>query len=341
MLTSFTLHSRSSPYSIAMNLLVIGGTRFVGRHLVEEALRRGHEVTLFNRGKNASVFPNVAQLHGDRDKDVSALEGKSFDAVIDTCGYIPRHLQMTAEVLKDVPLYVFISTISVYADPLPVHADENAPLAKLEQPTEEVTNETYGALKVLCENVVKEAFPNRALVVRPGFIVGPYDPTDRFSYYPYRVAKGGEMLAPPANTPMQFIDARDLAAWTIKATEQKLTGTFNIVTPADAMTFGQVLETAKAVSKVDTKITYVDDAFISAHEEAQVLPMYVPEEYHAWGRVSSQRAINAGLTFRRLEETIKDTLEWLHTRPENYEWKAGLKEEREKELLQAWHQRST
>lgn len=321
-----------------MKLLVIGGTRFVGRHLVEAALQRGHSVTLFNRGKNASVFPNVEQLHGDRDKDVSALIGKSFDAVIDTCGYIPRHLQMTAEVLQDIPLYVFISTISVYADPIPLHADENAPLATLEHPTEEVTNESYGALKVLCENVITEAFPNRALIVRPGFIVGPHDHTDRFSYYPYRVSKGGEMLAPPAKTPMQFIDARDLVLWTIKATEQKLVGTFNIVTPADSMTYEKVLETAKAISKADTKITYVDDAFIAANEEAQVLPMYVPEEHHAWEKVSSQNAINAGLTFRPLEMTIKDTLEWLHTRPDNYEWKAGLKEEQEKELLQKWHQ---
>jgi 2'-hydroxyisoflavone reductase len=320
-----------------MNLLVIGGTRFVGRHLVEAALQRGHNVTLFNRGKNASVFPNVEQIHGDRDKDVSVLKGKTFDAVIDTCGYIPRHLQMTAEVLKDVPLYAFISTISVYADPLPVHADENAPLASLEHPTEEVTNESYGALKVLCENVVKEAFPNRALIVRPGFIVGPHDHTDRFSYYPYRVSKGGEMLAPSANTPMQFIDARDLAVWTIKATEQKLTGTFNIVTSADSMTFGQVLEAAKAVSNAGTKITYVDDAFIAAHEEAQALPMYVPQEHQAWERVSSQRAVNAGLTFRPLEETIKDTLEWLQTRPDSYPWRAGLTSEKEKGLLETWH----
>jgi 2'-hydroxyisoflavone reductase len=319
-----------------MNLLVIGGTRFVGRHLVEAALQRGHNVTLFNRGKNASVFPNVEQIHGDRDKNVSALEGKSFDAVIDTCGYIPRHLQMTADVLRDVPLYVFISTISVYADPIPIHADENATLARLEQATEEVTNESYGPLKVLCENVVNDAFPNRALIVRPGFIVGPYDPTDRFSYYSYRVSKGGEMLAPPTNTPMQFIDARDLAIWTTTATEQSLTGRFNVVTPADSMTFGQVLETAKAITKAGTKFIYVDDAFIAAHEEAQGLPMYVPEEQQAWGRVSSQKAVNAGLTFRPLETTIKDTLEWLYTRPDDYQWKAGLTREKERALLELW-----
>jgi 2'-hydroxyisoflavone reductase len=322
-----------------MKLLVIGGTRFVGRHLVEAALQRGHSVTLFNRGKNANVFPNVEQIHGDRDKDVSALRNKSFDAVIDTCGYIPRHLQMMADVLQTIPLYVFISTISVYADPIPLRADEDAPLARLEQAGEEVTNESYGALKVLCENVITEAFPNRALIVRPGFIVGPHDHTDRFSYYPYRVSKGGEMLSPPANTPMQFIDARDLATWTIAATEQSLTGTFNIVTPADSITFGQVLETARAISKTDTKITYVDDAFIATNEKAQALPMYVPEEHQAWERVSSQKAIKAGLTFRPLETTIKETLEWLHTRSESYEWKAGLTEQQEKELLQEWHKK--
>jgi 2'-hydroxyisoflavone reductase len=134
-----------------MKLLIIGGTRFVGRHLVNEALRRGHELTLFNRGKNASIFPNVEQLHGDRDKDVSSLKAKPFDAVIDTCGYIPRHMQMVADVLPDVPHFIFISTISVYADPIPLHADETAPLAILKEPTEQVTNETYGALKVECE----------------------------------------------------------------------------------------------------------------------------------------------------------------------------------------------
>jgi 2'-hydroxyisoflavone reductase len=321
-----------------MRILVIGGTRFVGRHLVEEALRRGHNVTLFNRGKNSSVFPNVEQIHGDRDKDVSVLKGKMFDAVVDTCGYIPRHLQMVADVLRDVPLYVFISTISVYADPLLVYADEDAPLARLEQPTEEVTNESYGALKVLCENLVTESFA-KPLIVRPGIIVGPYDHTDRFGYWVNRASKGGEMLVPgDYSNPMQFIDARDLAAWTLHATEQTLTGTFNIVAPADSVTFGQVLETGKTVSRSTTTFTWVDEDFIAKYELAEKLPLYVPEAHQAWWRVSSQKAINAGLTFRPLETTIRETLEWLQTRPSNYEWKAGLSEQQEQTLLQTWQQ---
>jgi 2'-hydroxyisoflavone reductase len=322
-----------------MRILVIGGTRFVGRHLVEEALQRGHTVTLFNRGKNSSIFPNVESLQGDRDKDVSILKDKSFDAVIDTCGYIPRHLQMMTEVLQDIPLYIFISTISVYADPLLVHADEDAPLARLEHSTEEVTNESYGALKVSCENVVSESF-TKSLIVRPGIIVGPYDHTDRFSYWVNRAAKGGEMLAPGhPNDPVQFIDARDLARWTLEATEQHLTGIFNIVNLADSVTVGQVLETTKTLSKSEASFTWIDEAFIESQEVAGNLPLYVPEAHQAWWRVSSQKAISAGLTFRPLETTIKDTLEWLHTRPDNYEWKAGLTERQEKELLQQWRKK--
>ncbi len=326
---------------MVMKLLIIGGTRFVGRHLVDEALHGGHDVTLFNRGKNSSIFPNVTQLHGDRDKDVSVLKEKSFEAVIDTCGYIPRHLQMVADVLPDVSLYVFISTISVYADPIPLHADEDAPLAKLEEPTEEITNESYGALKVLCEKVVSESFA-KSLIVRPGIIVGPYDHTDRFSYWLHRVAKGGEMLAPgKPSDPMQFIDARDLATWTLASTERALTGVYNTVTPADNLTFGQLLETTKATTKATTTFTWVDEAFIEVQNVAGSLPLYVAEADQAWWRVSSQKAIKAGLTFTSLEQTVQDTLAYIQTLPNDYTWKAGLSDEKEKELLQAWHQKTT
>jgi 2'-hydroxyisoflavone reductase len=319
-----------------MKLLVIGGSRFVGRHLVEEALWRGHNVTLFNRGKNANVFPKVEQIHGDRDKDVSSLKGQSFDAVIDTCGYIPRHLQMVADVLLDVPLYVFISTISVYADPIPLHADENARLAKLEQPSEEVTNESYGALKVLCENVVTASFKN-SLIVRPGFIVGSEDYTDRFPYYVWRMAKGGDMLAPPKDAAVQFVDAKDLAMWTIKATEEKLTGIFNVTSQPDTITFGKVLETIKTVSEANTNFIHVDDAFAQKHELP--FPLFAGKADENWEKISVQKAVDAGLTFRPLETTIKETLEWLHTRPKTYEWKAGLSEQQEKELLEQWRKK--
>ncbi len=319
-----------------MKLLIIGGTRFVGRHLVNEALARGHELTLFNRGKNASVFPNVAQLHGDRDKDVSILKDKTFDAVIDTCGYIPRHLQMMAEVLHDISHYIFISTISVYADPIPLHADENAPLARLEQASEEVTNETYGALKVLCEEVVTKSFKH-SLIVRPGFIVGSEDYTDRFPYWVWRTSKGGDMLVPPHDAPTQFIDAKDLATWTIKATEEKLTGFFNITSQPDTMTFESVLETIKKVAKGTTSFIPVDDAFAQKHEIP--FPLFVGQADENWERIAVQKAMNSGLTFRPIEETIKETHEWLQTRPASYEWKAGLAPEKEKELLEQWHKK--
>jgi 2'-hydroxyisoflavone reductase len=316
-----------------MKLLIIGGTRFVGRHLVEEALQRGHELTLFNRGKNAGVFPNVEQLHGDRDKDVSSLEGKSFDAVIDTCGYIPRHLQMIADVLPDVPLYVFISTISVYADPIPHHADEHSPLATLQEPTEQITNESYGALKVLCEDVVTKSFKN-ALIVRPGFIVGAEDYTDRFPYYVWRTAKGGDMLAPPSEAAVQFVDAKDLVRWTLKATEEKLTGIFNVTSQPDAMTFGSVLETIKAVTKTATNFFPVDDAFVQKHEI--LFPLFAPKADENWEKISVQKALAVGLTFRSLEQTIRDTLAYVQALPKDYTWKAGLPEEKERELLQLW-----
>lgn len=318
-----------------MKLLVIGGTRFVGRHLVNEALQRGHELTLFNRGKNAGVFPDVEQLHGDRDKDVSALKGKSFDAVIDTCGYIPRHVRMVADVLPDVPLYVFISTISVYADPIPLHADENAPLATLKESTEQVTNETYGALKVLCEEVVTKSFKT-SLIVRPGFIVGSEDYTDRFPYWVYRTAKGGDMLAPPNDAALQFVDAKDLAKWTVKATEEKLTGIFNVTSPPDTMTFGSVLGTIRNVAKANTNFVSVDDGFAQKHEIP--FPLFAAKADENWEKVSVQKAVTAGLTFRSLEQTVQDTLAYVQALPKDYQWKAGLTEEKEREWLQMWRQ---
>ena len=215
-----------------MKLLVIGGTRFVGRALIEEALKQGMEVTMFNRGKsNPEIFPDVEKLVGDRDDDLEALKGRKWDAVVDTCGYIPRHVKMTAELLKDnIEHYTFISTISVYPFPIPEDGvDEEGELARMDDPTvEEINGETYGALKVLCEEAIDEIMDGRATHIRAGLIIGPHDPTDRFTYWPVRVAEGGEMLAPGDPTvPMQYIDARDLAKWTLHCTVNKLTGAYN------------------------------------------------------------------------------------------------------------------
>ena len=215
-----------------MKLLIIGGTRFVGRHLVAAALERGHEVTLFNRGTQSSPFADVETIAGDRNKDLDKLQGRRWDAVIDTCGYLPRNVKSTAEILSgSAERYVFISSQSAYADVSVPGVTETAPLRSLtsEQLDRAYAIDTagqpsyaelYGGLKALCEQVVEEGMPNRVLIVRPGLIIGPYDYTDRFTYWIVRVARGGEVLAPgrPAR-PVQFIDARDLAAWIVLMTE--------------------------------------------------------------------------------------------------------------------------
>ena len=326
-----------------MNLLVLGGTQFVGRHIVAEAQARGHTVTLFNRGTHKDVFPGLEQLIGDRNEDLSALDGRSWDAVIDTCGYVPRQLELATRALKNsVGRYIFISTISVYADLSKPDTDEDAPLASLDDPTtEEVTGETYGGLKVLCEKVVREAFPNRQIILRPGIVAGPYDPTDRFTYWPERVARGGDMLAPGrADAPLQFIDARDLAVFTLDTLSAKATGTYNIVAPAGSFTFGELLETSRQVSHADTRATWVSDDFLKAQGfelGASELPFWTPPVADARQLVSSAKAVTAGLEIRPLADTVRDTLAWNETRPRETERKAGLTPEREAELLQAWH----
>ena len=325
-----------------MNLLVLGGTQFVGRHIVEEAQRRGHTVTLFNRGTHQDVFPGLEQLIGDRNEDVSALAGRSWDAVVDTCGYFPRQLRMATQALKDsVEHYVFISTISVYADLSTPNTDEDASLATAKDPTtEEVTGETYGGLKVLCEQVVRETFSNH-LILRPGIVAGPHDPTDRFTYWLERVARGGDMLAPGrADAPLQFIDARDLAVFTLDRLEASATGTYNVVAPAGSFSFGELLETSRQVSGSDARLTWVDDDFLKAQgfeSGAAELPFWSSPEDAAWQRVSSAKAQADGLHVRPLADTVRDTLAWAQTRPKDTGRKAGLTPEREAELLQAWH----
>jgi len=323
-----------------MNLLVLGGTRFVGRHIVQAARERGHTVTLFNRGKSdPNLFPDVETLIGDRNGDLSALQGRHWDAVIDTSGYVPRVVRASAELLAAAAEhYTFISTISVYADDIAPHADEDAPLRELDDPSvEEVTGETYGGLKVLCERAVREVFPE-ACIVRPGLVVGPHDPTDRFTYWPHRVAQGGEVLAPGGpDVPVQFIDARDLAAWTVACTEARRGGVYNAVTPADSLTFGELLTTCRQVSGSDARFTWVEEGFLREQGVTpDDLPLWLPE-HSAFFRLSSERAVDAGLSFRPLEATVRDTLAWDRAREEAF--KGGLSREREGELLSAWHAR--
>ncbi len=330
---------------ILMKLLIIGGTRFLGRALVDAALAAGHAVTLFNRGQsNPDLYPNVETLHGDRDGGLDVLAGRQWDAVIDTCGYVPRVVGASASFLADaVGHYTFISTLSVYSDPSIVGMDESAPLGTLvDESVEEITGETYGPLKVLCEQAVDAAMGAEcALHVRAGLIVGSHDLSDRFSYWPYRVAQGGEVLSPgePGNG-VQLIDVRDLAEWTLRATEARLSGPYNTTGPAGKLTMGMVLDTCQAVSGSDAAFTWVSEDFLLAQEvEAYTeMPLWVPAEYAGFDTFACHKAIAAGLTFRPLAETVQATLDWLATRPADYQWRGGLRPEREAELLRLWQE---
>ncbi|MBE2269660.1 MAG: NAD-dependent epimerase/dehydratase family protein [Anaerolinea sp.] len=323
-----------------MRLLVLGGTRFVGRHVVEAALARGHEVTLFTRGKtNPDLFPNVAHLQGDRDAgDLEALKGHTWDAVIDTCGYIPRVVRQSAELLRGaVDRYLFISTISVYADPITAGQDEHAALQKLEdESVEEVTGETYGGLKVLCELAAQSVFGEKAIIVRPGMVVGPHDPTDRFTYWVRRVAQGGEVLAPGTpERPVQMIDGRDLAAFQLHLLEAGIVGVYNATGPSEPYTWGTWLDGMRVG---DARFTWIDDAWLGAHEvTGGDLPFWVPEQYADIFAVSVQRGISAGLSFRPFAETVRDTRDWDAARPADTQRKGGLSPERESALLKQWH----
>ena len=326
-----------------MQLLIIGGTRFLGRALVDEARAAGHTVTLFNRGRsNPELYPDVEQIHGDRDGGLEALAGRRWDAVIDTCGYVPRVVGAAAGFLAGaVEHYTFISSLSVYADPLPSVADEAAPLATITDETvEEITGETYGALKALCERAATEGMGGRALLVRSGLIVGPHDGSDRFNYWPARVARGGEVLAPESpDYGTQFIDVRDLARWTLRATEHRLTGPYNVTGPERPLPLGRLLDAARDISSSDARFTWVDEPFLIAQGVAPFIemPLWVPAEAEGFNNFAIDRALAAGLSFRPVEETIRDTLAWLATRPADHEWRAGLSAEREAELLRLWH----
>ena len=332
-----------------MRLLILGGTRFLGRALVDAALAAGYEVTLFNRGQSGpDLFPDVEKLRGDRDGGLDSLAGRSWDAAIDTCGYTPRVVGASAGLLADaVDHYTFISSMSVYADPSVAGVDENAPLGTLEDETvEEITGATYGPLKALCEKAVDAAMgPRRALHVRSGLIVGPHDPSDRFTYWPARVARGGEILAPGDPTaPVQFIDVRDIAAWTLQAAAQRLSGPYNVTGPADRLAMETCLHTCRAVAAAEgydvrgATFTWVDDEFLLANEAAAYteIPLWVPAAYAGFGAFDHRKALMDGLTFRPLAETVRDTLAWQATRPPDYAWRAGLTPEREAELLARW-----
>lgn len=323
-----------------MKILVLGGTHFLGRHFVDSALAGGHDVTTFTRGQtNPELHPEVEKLRGDRDGGLEALEGRSWDAVVDTSGYVPRVVGDSARLLSgSVGRYLFVSSISVYSD-MSRPVGEDSPVGTMEDESNEVIDgDTYGPLKVLCENVVLETYDGRATVVRPGLIVGPNDPTDRFTYWPARLARGGRILAPGSpDRQVQFIDVRDLAEWMLLLVERETEGTFNATGLEPPITMGRFLEDCRKVAGGDSEIIWAKEDFLLENEAGpwMELPMWVPESMGMAGLMHADvsRAIENGMTFRPATDTISATLEWFKTLPEGYEMKAGMAAEKEEQLL--------
>ena len=339
-----------------LNILILGGTGFTGPFQVEYALNRGHKVTLFNRGKRPSPeWPAaVEQLHGDRNTgDLAALKGRKWDVCIDNPTTLPAWVRDAGQVLRGrVGHYIFISSISVYADGRPAGITEDAPLARYagadplaETPASLAADMAalFGPLKAASEAEARRQFGDHVTIVRPGYIVGPRDETDRFTYWPHRVAQGGEILVPgDGNDPIQIIDGRDLGEWMIRLAETGTIGTFNACGPDYPLSMDAMLYGCQAVTGGGMTLTHVSPAFL---DEQQVgLPIWVPSKdnpYAGYGAVSNERAIAAGLTFRPLATTVQDLLAWFHSLPAERQAKlgAGITREKEAELLKAWHAR--
>ena len=338
-----------------LRILILGGTGFTGPFQVEYAVKRGHKVTVFNRGKTkrGELPEGVEQLLGDRNNDLESLKGKKWDVVIDNPTSVPVWVRDAAQVLKgNVDRYVFISTISVYADNTKPN-DETSALAKYEgADAMKETRDTliasqfklYGPLKALSEQEAEKWFPGKALIIRPGLIVGPNDQTDRFTYWPVRIDRGGEVLAPGTpKDPVQFIDARDLAEWTIRMVENGATGIYNATGPDKEMGVGDMLDGIKSALNANANFTWADADFLEAQKVSpwSDMPVWVPPRGEDGGlsRTSIKKALAAGLTFRPFDVTARDTLAWFKTLPpeRQAELKAGLKLEREKEVLAEWH----
>jgi 2'-hydroxyisoflavone reductase len=335
-----------------MRLLIIGGTHFLGRHAAEEALRRDYELTLFNRGKSApELFPEAERLTGDRDGGLDPLRGREFDAVLDPSGYVPRVVAQSAGLLRDATgRYLFISSESAYAtsreDGL---VDEDGRVNEPPAPEIEEVMEHYGGLKVACERVVQDTFGERATVVRPGLIVGPFDPSNRFTYWVRRMheASDGEPVLAPA-TPdrqVQFIDVRDLAAWLLDLLEQGTAGVFNADGPAQPITMSETLAACAAAAGTTPEVVWASERFLLERkvEPWMGLPLWIPEDDPEGLAVfDNRRAIATGLSFRPTEDTCADTLAWELERPAGplgESW-AGIPREQERELLAAWRAES-
>jgi nucleoside-diphosphate-sugar epimerase len=327
-----------------VQILFLGGTKFLGRHAAGVALERGHDVTLFHRGSGADdPYPEAEHLHGDRDGGLDLLRGRHWDAVVDTSGYVPRAVRRSVELLSDnVEHYTFVSTCSVYSD---LGSGRTAEDGKLHEPpvdSEDVA-EHYGGLKVGCERVVEERFAGRSFIPRPGLIVGPYDPTDRFTYWVRRIADGGRVLAPGSpDAEVELIDARDLAAWMLDMAESNRTGIYNAVGPDRVLTMGEMLETCREAAGSDAELVWVDEQFLLDRgvQPWTELPVWLPSsdpEAGGFSTFDASKAIAAGLTFRALIETARDTLAWhrdvMDGRPAR---EGAISREREAQLLAEW-----
>lgn len=331
-------------------LLILGGTGFIGPHLTNEAVRLGWTVTHFNRGKrDADGVPGIETLLGDRKGQLDSLRGRRWDVVVDNTGYIPKYVKMSADLLAPNCGYcLFVSSISAYAS-FAKPNDESSPTGGLENIDEEkITNDTYGPMKALCEQYTLAAFKGRASVVRPGYIVGPLDPTDRFTHWPLRYSKGGEMLAPgTSQDPIQIIDVRDLAAWMMRLVDRRANGIYNAVSGPRQYTMGDIIDAcAKAAPSAGTKVTWVNEDFLAKiwKPEDLDLPPWSPlkGEFAAANLTATDRARRTGLSIRPLTDTVRDTLQWFQSLPAERQGKpkAGLDPQKESDALAAWHAES-
>ena len=320
-----------------MNLLVLGGTKFLGRATVDAAVARGHDVTLFNRGEtNPELFPELEKLHGDRSTDLSALDGRTWDAVVDPSGYVPGVVRASAEKLSgSTGFYLFVASLSVYADRSKRMVEGDAVEQLGDMPDDRLLEDfsNYGALKALCEQAVADTFPDAHANVRPGLIVGPHDPTGRFTYWPHRVARGGDVAAPaPPEEHVQFVDVRDLADWMVGLCERRASGEFNAVN--EGVAWSELLDTCRTVSGSDARFVWIDGTFLvdQGIEQWMGLPLWIEDEADkGLHRADSSRATETGLTIRPLADTVRATLDQAETTES-----AGLSPEREDELLSAW-----
>jgi 2'-hydroxyisoflavone reductase len=339
-----SLLAASSP---KLKILILGGTGFLGPHTVNAALARGHEITLFNRGKSdPDLFPELETITGDRlSDDINQLANRHWDWVIDTSAYFPRAVNRALQVLKNnIGQYMLVSTISVYADFSQPNMDETAAVGMLDNPhTEEITGNTYGPLKALCEQAAEEQLPGRVCTIRPGLIVGPRDKTDRFTYWPVRFKRGGQVLAPgDGQDYIQFIDVRDLAEWMIHCAENQVNGIFNAQTNGRDFTMSKLLNSCVETLNPDAQLNWVDSDFLEQHQVApwRDMPVWIPAkgEYAGSGTMSAKKAHANGLKERPLKQIIADCYQWFSRLPteRQTQLRAGLAVDKETQVLAAW-----